>query len=263
MPFDPSFDDVYQLGIKEACKQAGMYCERVDEQLFNERILDRIYNQISKADIIVADMSGRNANVFYEAGYSHGLGKRVILLTKNTDDIPFDLKDYPHIIYNGRVVDLIEPLTKKLKWCILTPEMEVNQTACPIELYVSGQKLTLDEINNVHLRSFESLDVNIHNRSNKKYSKNQIRIGFISDRKIDYYSSERKQIPQPDGTVLNIGSYKEEIYPDEWGEYCVDRRTIDKTNCTLRLFLPIGSFDFPLFVTREPQAEPEWYKPLV
>ena len=53
MPFEKSFDDVYQIGIKEACEKAGMYCERVDEQIFDGTILQRIYNQISKADIII------------------------------------------------------------------------------------------------------------------------------------------------------------------------------------------------------------------
>ena len=47
MPFAESFDDTYELGIKAACKDAGAYCERVDEQIFNERILDRVYNQMS------------------------------------------------------------------------------------------------------------------------------------------------------------------------------------------------------------------------
>ncbi len=106
MPFEKEFDDVYQLGIKEACKEAGAYCERVDEQLFHESILDRIYNQISKADVVIADMTGRNPNVFYEAGYAHALGKKVILVTQNSEDIPFDLKHYPHIIYQGRITDI-------------------------------------------------------------------------------------------------------------------------------------------------------------
>lgn len=258
MPFDPSFDDVYQLGIKDACKQAGMYCERVDEQLFNERILDRIYNQISKADIIIADMSGRNANVFYETGYAHGLGKRVVLLTKNAEDIPFDLKDYPHIVYKGRVVDLIDPLIKKLKWCIATPEVEINQTACPFELYVFGTKLILDEKTEVQLGALQSLELNLHNKSNRKYSKNQIRIGLLSDRKIDFSVRERKHIPQPDGGILSVGQYKEEIYPDEWGEYCADPWPQDKNEYTLRLFLPIGSFDFPILVNKAPQSFPNW-----
>jgi hypothetical protein len=64
MPFDEDFDDTYKLGIFAACKDAGAFCQRVDEQIYAERILDRIYNEISKADIIVADMTGRNPNVF-------------------------------------------------------------------------------------------------------------------------------------------------------------------------------------------------------
>jgi hypothetical protein len=36
MPFDGAFDDVYKIGIKESCETAGAYCERVDEQIFNE-----------------------------------------------------------------------------------------------------------------------------------------------------------------------------------------------------------------------------------
>lgn len=50
MPFSKDFDDIYQVGIKPACKNAGAYCERVDEQIFVENILERVYNQIAKAD---------------------------------------------------------------------------------------------------------------------------------------------------------------------------------------------------------------------
>jgi hypothetical protein len=64
MPFDREFDDVYSLGIKGAVEQAGMLAQRVDEQVFHrEGILERIYNQIEGADVIIADMSGRNPNV--------------------------------------------------------------------------------------------------------------------------------------------------------------------------------------------------------
>jgi hypothetical protein len=119
MPFSADFDDVYQFGIKPACVEAGGYCERVDEQIFEGNILERIYNQIGKADLIVADMTGRNPNVFYEVGYAHGLRKRVILLTQNSDDIPFDLKHYPHIVYSGSIAklkrDLLPRATTYLK----------------------------------------------------------------------------------------------------------------------------------------------------
>lgn len=98
MPFEESFKDIYLLGIKDTCEKAGAYCERVDEQIFKERILDRIFNQIAKADIVIADMTGKNPNVFYEVGYAHAIGKTTVLLTQNSEDIPFDLKHFPHVI---------------------------------------------------------------------------------------------------------------------------------------------------------------------
>jgi hypothetical protein len=71
MPFSDEFDDVYRSGIRPACETAGVHCERVDDQKFDETILERIYNQIQSAKIIVADMTGCNPNVFYEVGYAH------------------------------------------------------------------------------------------------------------------------------------------------------------------------------------------------
>src|ERR1035438_2210812 len=103
MPFNKDFDDIYLYGIKQSCNDIQVYCERVDEQIFTESILDRVLNQISKADILIADMTDRNPNVFYEVGYAHGIGKKVILLTKNENDIPFDFKHFPHIIYKNKI----------------------------------------------------------------------------------------------------------------------------------------------------------------
>jgi hypothetical protein len=81
-------------------------------------MLDRIFNQISKADVLVADMTGRNANVFYEVGYAHALGKIVVLLTQNADDIPFDFKHRQHILYGGEIDRLRRELATKLEWAI-------------------------------------------------------------------------------------------------------------------------------------------------
>jgi nucleoside 2-deoxyribosyltransferase len=112
MPFDARFDDVYRLGIKAAAEELGIVATRVDEQIFhNEAILDRIYNQIDAADIIIADMTGKNPNVFYEVGYAHAKNKTCILLTAEASDIPFDLKHKRHIIYGSSVSNLKSKLT--------------------------------------------------------------------------------------------------------------------------------------------------------
>ena len=118
MPFAKEFDDIYKFGIKGAADDAGAYAERLDEQMFDEGMLERIFNQISKADVLVADMTARNPNVFYEVGYAHALGKVVLLLTHNADDIPFDLKHRPHIVYAGSIESLRGQLAEKLVWAI-------------------------------------------------------------------------------------------------------------------------------------------------
>jgi hypothetical protein len=116
MPFSKEFDDVYRLGIKESVEGAGIIAERVDEQVFHsEKILERIYNQIEIADFIIADMTGRNPNVFYEVGYAHAKGKTCILLTSSADDIPFDLKHHRHIVYGNSITTLKSALASDLQ----------------------------------------------------------------------------------------------------------------------------------------------------
>lgn len=118
MPFDDRFSDIYKYGIKGAAEDVEAYAERLDEQLFDEGMLDRVFNQISKADVIVADMTGRNPNVFYEVGYAHALGKITLLLTQNAEDIPFDLKHRQHTVYSGSIDTLRTELAGRLRWAI-------------------------------------------------------------------------------------------------------------------------------------------------
>jgi nucleoside 2-deoxyribosyltransferase len=80
MPFRPEFKEWYLNGIQPACGRAGAYSERIDEQHFEGFIIERIYNQIAKADIVIGELTGASVNVYYEVGYAHALGKRTILL---------------------------------------------------------------------------------------------------------------------------------------------------------------------------------------
>ena len=116
MPFDQTFDDIYRLGVQEAAATLGIRAQRVDDQLYAEGILERIYRQIETADIIIADMSRQNPNVFYEVGYAHAKDKLCILLTNDADDIPFDLKHRRHIVYGQSIQLLRNQLADELGW---------------------------------------------------------------------------------------------------------------------------------------------------
>ncbi len=116
MPFSEEFDDIYNLGIKQVCEEQGVEASRLDEQLFHEGMLERIYQEIENCDFIIADLSDKNPNVFYELGYAHALGKLCLLITKNTSDIPFDPKHKRHIVYRKSIVNLKNMLIPNIKW---------------------------------------------------------------------------------------------------------------------------------------------------
>jgi hypothetical protein len=116
MPFDPKFDDIYRIGIQEVAQFAGFAAQRLDEQIYREGMLDRLYQQIEIADLIIADMSNKNPNVFYEVGFAHAKDKLCILLTSDSFDIPFDLKHRRHIVYGSSLSRLRDLLRKDLEW---------------------------------------------------------------------------------------------------------------------------------------------------
>jgi hypothetical protein len=122
MPFDEAWDDLYELGIKEGCERAGAECSRLDEQIFDEAMLDRIHGQIVAADLIVAEMTDPNRNVYYEAGYAHGRRKRIIFLARDADDIPFDLKHHRHIVHGGRIAELRDAIEQNVRHYLEHPE---------------------------------------------------------------------------------------------------------------------------------------------
>jgi DNA-binding protein Fis len=116
------FDKIYELGIKAACHEVGGYCERAFfEPAFKESVLGKLHKQIYAADLLVADMTGRDPDVYYGVGYAQALGKPVILLVENSKDIPFHLKGYPFVIYGPLIAELKNALIKSIAWAIDNP----------------------------------------------------------------------------------------------------------------------------------------------
>ncbi len=116
IPFHEDFDNVFWFGIRGAVEDAGLYCERADEIHFTGNVLDKINEQIRRADVIVAEMTGRNPNVFYEVGIAHTVGKPTVLLVQAADDIPFDLRTHNYLVYDPKKIRVLRArLTELLK----------------------------------------------------------------------------------------------------------------------------------------------------
>jgi hypothetical protein len=114
MPFADEFIDVYVLGIRDVAEKLGFVVQRADDIEHNSNILDVIQRQIRQCDVVVADMTGRNANVFYEIGYALALERQTILICRKGEVVPFDLQALNHIAYSS-IVELKERLEKRLK----------------------------------------------------------------------------------------------------------------------------------------------------
>lgn len=67
-----------------------------------------------RADLIVADLTGRNPNVFYELGYADAVHKNTDLITQSIEDVPFDLRQKKMIKYKPSSEGL-KALTRSLK----------------------------------------------------------------------------------------------------------------------------------------------------
>ena len=98
MPYHPKFEDTY-YGIKDACEKADLICTRVDEAVSPGTIIDQIYDSITSAGLIIADLTGSNPNIYYEIAVAHTLGKEVLLIARESSPLPFDLASQRVILY--------------------------------------------------------------------------------------------------------------------------------------------------------------------
>ena len=103
MPFNNEVSGVYYDAIKPAVESRGLKCIRVDEIANTGNIIKRIIEYITTAKVIIADLTGKNANVFYELGIAHCLGNNTIVIAQKIEEVPFDVKSYHVIVYKDTI----------------------------------------------------------------------------------------------------------------------------------------------------------------
>ena len=101
-PFNEKYDKTYEV-IKKTCNRAGFECRRGDEERVSGQILRHIMNEILRARIVIANISGRNPNVMYELGICQVIGKPVLLISESAFEIPFDISISRILIYKNTI----------------------------------------------------------------------------------------------------------------------------------------------------------------
>ena len=104
MQFTDDFNVLYAEVIKPVCEEFGFRVIRGDDFYTSGQILEDITQSIRSAALIIADVTPDNANVFYEVGYSHGIGKPTILLSDRTrQKLPFDISGFRTLFYDNTI----------------------------------------------------------------------------------------------------------------------------------------------------------------
>ncbi len=116
MPFAEEQREVYDGVIKPTVEECGITCLRADDIYSPGPILVKVMENIARAKVILADLSGRNSNVFYEVGMAHAIraNEDVVLLCRDMEDVPFDLRHLGVIVYKDTTSGF-ETLKKDLR----------------------------------------------------------------------------------------------------------------------------------------------------
>ena len=99
-PFSEPFNSIYEDHVRQAVEAADHTIFRVDEIFGTGPIIDDIWEGIVSSEFVIADVTGKNPNVMYEIGMAHTIGKPVVIITQNIEDVPFDLRHYRCILYD-------------------------------------------------------------------------------------------------------------------------------------------------------------------
>lgn len=98
MPFAAEFRPVYKA-LQTCAAAAGMRCQRADDIWIADHVIQDVVTLLCRASVVVCDLTGRNANVFYEMGIAHVLAREVIIITQDAHDVPFDVAHIRHVRY--------------------------------------------------------------------------------------------------------------------------------------------------------------------
>ena len=117
MPFTPELNFFYLYLKRYLEENYGFRVERGDASVLTKPLMEKIREQILRADLVIGDVTGNNANVFYELGLAHAAGKPILFLTQNPpEQTPVDIRQFEFIRYDlGKHDELLAKLDNAVR----------------------------------------------------------------------------------------------------------------------------------------------------
>ena len=138
------FGRVYEHLIRPACVAAGVEPVRGDEVKGTNYIAIDILQRILNSDIVICDLSGKNANVMYELGIRQAFDLPVVLLKDKRTERVFDIQGLRTLDYVESLrIDSVEQDRKSLAQAIsATLKLEAHEVNSLVSL-LGIEKATL------------------------------------------------------------------------------------------------------------------------
>lgn len=121
-------DMLFKYIISPICEECGFEAVRVDKMNDFGSITDTIMDELRTADLVIADLTGKNPNVFYEIGFRNCLGKPAIHLKSKEETIPFDVSAIRTLEYDLKDLDSVAEVKERLKQTINSFDFEYSET---------------------------------------------------------------------------------------------------------------------------------------
>lgn len=149
MPFAEPFDTYYKKIIKPAVDDNELYAVRGDSLFRSTHIMDDIWSAITESTLVIAELTGKNPNVYYELGLAHAMKKPAILVSSNIEDVPFDLRPLRVLIYDKNDPDwgeiLKSNIAKAIDETLSSPAEAIPHTFREYEPTKTSHEITLAE----------------------------------------------------------------------------------------------------------------------
>lgn len=246
MPFNSGSQSLYERVIRPAVEATGLLCVRADEIFSRPQITHDIWKEIRACALLIADLTGKNPNVLYELGLAHAIGKPSIIITRNEEDVPFDLRALRYLYYDTnepfwgeRLRELLRDVCMKVTAeeefgtvfeGIAQVDLEVMLPACSIEnepvetiditgIWFSEVHWGPDSVQYWELSLAQTQDKLVGELQIKFHVNNQRRdivelvVGYIKDHTVEFHGTTAARLDGGDG-YYSLDAFEGMLTPD-------------------------------------------------
>lgn len=160
-------NQVFDHIVEPVVSNLGYEADRSDKITVPGMITDQIIQHLLTDDLVIADLTGRNANVFYELAIRHAIRKPVVIMVSDDEDIPFDVSQSRAIQFNHRDLDSAAECKRELEKQIIFLEKQPDQVFSPVSTAIDLQSMRESsdpsEQRDAHiLSSIQALQADVH-----------------------------------------------------------------------------------------------------